>query len=242
MSTTMARLLTVLFVLTLFSASAVSDETAPTISNETAPAISNETAPPIEDIGNGHYRIGSIEIDKNAQKFTVPGTTIALDKNMPIEFLAIAKGGYKSYEALVELDVSAVEFNLACILIGLDSARASHPEYHFDKRRVTGDIVDVRVSWMRDGVEQTYEIERLIQGMTEPGDHAWVYTGSLFTPDGTYMATMVGTLIGVVHDPESIIQHQNGMGIGEYGAIVYDPDVMPVAGTQVTVSVLRNPE
>ena len=238
----MTRLLTALFVLTLFSAPVVSDETAPTASNETAPTKSDETAPPIEDLGNGHYRIGTIEIDKNAQRFTVPGTTIGLDKNMPIEFLAIAKGGYKSYEALVELDVSAVEFNLACILIGLDSANATHPKYHFDKTRVTGDVVDVRVSWIRDGVEQTYEIERLLRGTAEPKDHVWVYTGSLFAPDGAYMAAMVGTLIGFVHDPESIIQHQKGLGIGEYGAVNYDPEVMPEAGTQVTVSVVRNPE
>lgn len=226
MNASMTRVLRAFFVLAVFSTPVAGDE--------------KESA--VEDLGNGRYRIGAIEIDKDAQRFTVPGTTIELAEEMPIEFLVIAKGGPKSYEALVELDVSAVEFNLACILIGLDTANASHPKYHFDQTRVTGDVVDVRVSWVRDGREQEFEIERLLRGTAEPGDHVWVYTGSFFTPDGTYMAAMSGTLIGVVHDPESIIQHQNGLGLGQYGMVTYDPDVMPPAGTRVTVSVFRNSE
>jgi hypothetical protein len=226
MNAAMTRVLRAFFVLTFFS----------------APAAGDEIVSPVEDLGNGRYRVGAIEIDKDAQRFTVPGTAIGLAEGTPIEFLAVAKGGYKSYEALLELDVSAVEFNLACILIGLDTANASHPKHHFDKTIVTGDVVDVRVSWVRDGREQEFEIERLLRGTAEPRDHVWVYTGSVFSQQGVYMATMAGTLIGVVHDPESIIQHQKGMGLGEYGAIAIDPDFMPPAGTRVTVSVFRNPE
>jgi len=251
----------VFFVLALFSAPVAAEEKGPPVEEKSPPVEEKsppveeksppveeksppveEKSPPVEDLGNGRYRIGAIEIDKNAQRFTVPGTTIELAEGTPIEFLAISKGGYKAYEALLELDVSSVEFNLACILIGLDTANASHPKYHFDQTRVTGDIVDVRVSWERDGSVQAFEIERLLRGTAEPKDHVWVYTGSFFTPEGAYMATMSGTLIGVVHDPESIIQHQKGMGLGQYGMIAYDPDVMPPAGTRVTVSVFRNPE
>ncbi len=207
-----------------------------------APVIGNELVSPIEDLGNGRYRLGTIEIDKEAQRFTIPGTTIKLDENMPIEFLGIAKGGAKSYESLIELDVSAADFNLACILIGLDTANASHPKYHFDETRVTGDIVDIRVSWVHDGREHEVEIEQLLNGTSEIKDHVWVYTGSVFAPDGAYMATLAGTLIGVVHDPESIIQHQTGLGLGGYGMITYNQDIMPPPGTPMTVSVFRNPE
>ena len=165
-----------------------------------------------------------------------------LTEDAPIEFLAVTRGGHKSYEALLELDTSAVEFNLACILIGLNSDNASRPTQHFDPTIVTGDIVDLHVSWVRDGEEQKYEIERLLRDTAEPKDHVWVYTGSYFAQDGTYAASMSGNLIGFVHDPESIIQHQIGLGLGDYGAITYDPDVMPSDLTRVTVSVSRNPE
>jgi hypothetical protein len=221
MNNSVTRALTAWFAVALFS----------------APVAGEEPQPLVEDLGNGRYRIGTIEVDKEAQRFTVPGSTLGLAEGMPIEFIAVAKGGYKSYESLIELDASAVEFNLACILIGLDSANASHPKYHFDETPVTGDVVDIQVSWMRDGQEQTLEIERLLEGTAVPEDHVWVYTGSVFTPAGDYMATMVGTLIGFVHDPESVIQHQKGLHVGKYGMIAYDPEVMPPGGTQVTISV-----
>ena len=226
MNAVMTRGLKLLFVFALIS----------------SPVAADESGPQVMDLGNGRYRIGSIEVDKNAQRFTVPGSIIGLAEDMPIEFLVIAKGGHKSYEALIELDVNAVEFNLACILIGLDTENATHPEYHFDQARVTGDVVNVRVSWVLEGHEQSYEIERLLRGTAEPKDHVWVYTGSYFAQDGTYMAAMSGNLIGFVHDPESIIQHQKGLGLGEYGAITLDPDVMPPPLTRVTVSVSRNPD
>lgn len=231
MNTVMTRGLRLLFVLVLFSSPVAGDQVA-----------GDQTGLPVLDLGNGRYRVGPIEIDKEAQRFTVTGTTIMLAEDAPIEFLAVARGGHKSYEALLELDSTAVEFNLACILIGLDADHASPPSQHFDQTMVTGDVVNVRVSWVDEGREQTFEIERLLRGTAEPKDHVWVYTGSYFAQDGTYMASRSGNLIGFVHDPESIIQHQKGLGLGEYGAITYDPDVMPRELTLVTVSVSRNPE
>jgi len=226
MNTRAKRLLSTLFALGLFSMQAVADE----------------PRPEVEDLGDGRYRVGAIEIDKEARRFTVPGTIIDLEENMPLEFLAIAKGGVKSYESLIELDVSAVEFNLACILIGLDADKATHPKMHFDPDPVAGDAVDVRVSWVRDGEEQSHAIERLLRGAPDAAEHVWVYTGSFFTPHGDYMAMQVGTLIGFVHDPESIIQHQAGLGIGNYGAITFDPEVRPPAGTPVKITLSRNPD
>jgi hypothetical protein len=226
MNNSVTRALTAWFAVALFS----------------APVAGEEPQPLVEDLGNGHYRIGAIEIDKGAHRFTVPGAAIDLASGMPVEFLAVVKGGVKSYEALLELDASAVEFNLACILIGLDSANAKRPERHFDPAPVTGDIVDLRVSWLLDGQEQSHEIERLLRGTDLPEEHVWVYTGSYFRPDGAYVPSFTGTLIGFVHDPESIIQHQKGLGLGNYGAVTLDPDIMPPAGTRLTVSVSRVPE
>jgi len=40
-----------------------------------------------------------------------------------------------------------------------------------------------------------------------------------------------------VHDPGSIIQHQRGMGLGNYGAVTMDPDTVPPGGTPVKVTV-----
>ena len=56
------------------------------------------------------------------------------------------------------------------------------------------------------------------------------------------MASMPGSLLGFVHNPERIIQHREGLCLGEYGAITFDPDVMPRNLTKLTVSVSRNAE
>jgi hypothetical protein len=204
-------------------------------------AADNAPEPQVQDLGGGRYRIGTIEVDKETRKFTVPGTVIALADGAPIEFLAISRGGSKDYESLVELDVSAVEFNLACILIGLDGDKAVRPQRHFDPVEVTGDVVDVRISWLDEEGEREMEIERLLKDTTDAADHVWVYTGSTFLPDERYLAELMGTLIGVVHDPGSIIQHQRGLGLGNYGAVTMDPDTAPPGGTPVKVTVFSLP-
>jgi hypothetical protein len=90
--------------------------------------------PEIVDLGNGRYRVGPVEVDK-AQGPTVPGHVLRSEP--PLEFLAVAKGGRKGYEAMIELDATAFEF-IACILIGLDGEHATgRPTYHFDPQPST---------------------------------------------------------------------------------------------------------
>lgn len=197
-----------------------------------------EESQAVVDLGDGHYRIGAIEVDKNTHRFQVTGTVLQLEsRSAPIEFIAVTKDGMKAYESLLELDTEAVEFNLACILIGLDADNATHPEYHFDPAEVRGDRVDLRVSW--GGKDQNLPVEALLAGVADDATHDWVYTGSSFTANGVYLATMASSLIGFVHAPETIIQHRMGMGLGEYGAVIYDPEVMPPAGTRITLTVVR---
>ena len=45
-----------------------------------------------------------------------------------------------------------------------------------------------------------------------------MYTGSKFSADGHCMAHYDGTLIGFVHDPASIIEHVEGLGLEDYSA------------------------
>ena len=192
----------------------------------------------VEDLGDGRYRIGAIEVNKAERSFTVSGTVLPVDTEaMPIEFLAVTRDGVKAYEAAIELESSAIEFNTACILIGLDAEKASHPEFHFDPKPVRGDPVSISVSWEADGTRQTRPLIELILNKDQPADSAWVYTGSLFNPDGSYIAEELGTLIGVVHDPDSIIQHRTGLGLGDYGAVTINPEAWPGTGTVISLTV-----
>jgi len=196
--------------------------------------------PVVRELSEDRYMIGKIEIDRRAGHFNVPAVIIELaSAGAPLEFLAIIKDSEKSYESLVGLEANALEFNVACILIGLDAERAVRSRYRFDPRPVAGDPVGIYLSWDQNGerIERSVGELLLLGGKPSVKDD-WVYTGSVFD-QGVFYAQLSGILIGFVHDPESILQHRQGLGMGEYGAVTYNPAALPPPGTNVTLWVRR---
>lgn len=195
--------------------------------------------PVVQDLGNQRYRIGAIEIDKAKQIFTVPGVVIRTDP--PIEFVAVTLNGHKRYESVLELETDAFGFNLACILIGLDNQKGKPSRFHFDPEPAQGDLVEARLSWPSG--DKTIEInaaELFLEGDKPVASQEWVYTGSAFLPDGRYLAAVSGSLISFVHDPESIIQHRQGIGLGRYGGVAVNRAVAPPVGARISVSIQRH--
>ncbi|MGD2064777.1 MAG: YdjY domain-containing protein, partial [Nitrospirota bacterium] len=129
---------------------------APTASTKASPQ------PQVVDLGDGRCRIGSIDVDKTKRTFTVPGRLNL--REGPLEYVAAVRGGYKLYETLVELDCDAYEFNVACLLIGLDRANSTLPKMHFDPEPVKGDPVQITVEWQQDGGTKRMNAEQLIKG------------------------------------------------------------------------------
>lgn len=194
-----------------------------------------EKQPTVEKLDDGRLRIGRILVDRSTQSFTLPGTLIRLEP--PLEYIAVTKGGFKAYESLLELEANAFEFNLACILIGLDAEGSTRLQYQFDTQPVQGMEVAIRVSWKQDGQSMEMPVARLLSDESELIEASvWVYIGSSFDGD-TYRADQVGTLIGFVHDPASVIEHQKGLGIGAYGAVQANPAVAPAIGTPITLTI-----
>jgi hypothetical protein len=192
----------------------------------------------VVDLGNGRLRVGAIQIDRSAGRFELPATVLRHEP--PLEFLAIAKGGYKAYESLFELDAGAVEFNLACILVGLDPARGRAAKHHFDPAPAVGDEVAITVSWESSSGRRSVDAADLVRmGEKTLPRGEWVYTGSVFTPDGHFLAALDGTVIGFVHDPSSIIEHRSGFGLGAFGAVMPNADLLPAVGSQVVVRIGR---
>ena len=190
---------------------------------------------PIEDLGGDRYRIGSILLDKAARHFSVPGKL--LHRTGTLEYLAVTVGGMKGYESLLELDASAFDFKLACILIGLDEEQAVKPRHQFDERDAEGQAVEITLSWgVGDAAQTVPAAHALFAGDKPFDDHAWVYIGSITEGNGEFMAHTLGTLIGFVHDPYAIIEHRHGAGIGAYGLIEGNP-LLPPEGTPMTVTI-----
>ncbi len=196
-----------------------------------------EPAPVMKDLGGGRYLIGTILLDTEKQEFSVPGKVIHLDD--ALEYIAVTRGGMKEYESLLELDSGAREFKLACILIGLDENNSVKPRYQFDALQVKGQAVSITISW-QDGDEtrSVSAANALSLGEETYDNDNWVYIGSM-TTDGNRQLTaeLSGTLIGFVHDPDSIIEHRDGAGIGAYGMVTGNNELLPPEGAPVTVSV-----
>jgi hypothetical protein len=205
-------------------------------SGERPPATPVALQPKVQDLGKGRYRIGLIEVDKVARRIRIPGAV--LRREPPLEFFAVATGGFKDYESLLELGATAYEINLACILVGLDSDKADAAQHHFDPKPVEGDPVEIWVEWEQEGKTTRVEAAELIQmgeEMLPRGE--WVYTGSVFTPDGQYLAHLDGVVVGFVHDPSSIIEHRTGFGLGNFGAVTANQELLPPVKSRVTLIV-----
>ena len=213
---------------------------AATLFAYTASQADEEVTAPVplmEDLGEQRYRIGEIIVDKKAGEFSVPGKVLHL--NAPLEYLAVSTEGMKGYESLLELSTSGTNFNLACILIGLDEKNSVKPRYQFDDLKPEGQAVAITVTWQKDGKTMSVSgANAMTSGEETFDDDSWIYIGSSTVDDGQiFMADMTGTLIGFVHDPASVIEHINGGGIGAYGLLTGDESVLPPEGTAISLSV-----
>lgn len=200
------------------------------------------TEPPIEKLGEHLLRVGNIRIDLKKREITVPGV---VTRAMALEFVATTKGGFKSYESALELDTSATGFNLALILIGLDKTRAVPARHHFDPRPPEGDLVETWVIWEEEGATRKVRGEELVydaQKKETLPQGPWVYTGSVFTRDGRYLAELHGVLISFVHTPAAIIENPLPHGVGRYGSLRLNPDLNLKPGTPVLLTVTALPQ
>jgi hypothetical protein len=152
----------------------------------------------------------------------------------------VTADGFKAYESLVKVRANAHQFNLACILIGLDPERAKPPKRHFDPEPTVGDPVDVRVAWKTgDGRPTSIDAADLVRsGDATLPRREWIYTGSRVLPDGRYLAAVNSALIGFVHEPATVIEHRSGF-LGQFDRVTVNRDVAPPVGTRVTIHVAR---
>ena len=177
----------------------------------------------IQALGNERFRIGRIVVDKRGRSFVVPGKVHALDK--PLEYLATTPEGRKAYESLLTLDASGSEFNLACILIGLERDANVPLSRPLSRAGLVGQPVMLWLAWTdADGKRrQISAAEALLdaQALAKGERVEWAYTGSFTSIDGSQLAADVtGTLISFVKkDNSGVIEAASGLTVLPYGAV-----------------------
>ena len=191
-----------------------------------APAFAQSAPPPLigdlKPLGRDRFQLGRILIDKRARSFTVPGRVHLNDK--PLEYLATTPGGLKAYEALFELDTTGSEFNLACILIGLE-----RDPQHVEARHkaagqpLLGPRVAIFVAWQEGGKRRKVSAAEAIlnsAAVAKPEAVEWVYTGSPLSGGiDVFGADFSGTLVGFKRDEYNVIESSVGIGTGAYGSV-----------------------
>ena len=216
--------------------------TAPKVAPPTYRAPSPAVPSRVEKLSESTLRIGAIHVDLAKKEVTVPGT---VNDVMVLEFLVNTKGGYKSYESAIEAECTALDFNVALVLIGLDSARSTdRPRFHFDPIPPKGDSVEMSVSWRTATGERRAKLDELVYNegnkQTLQGGH-WVYTGPRFMPNSrALMADVDGVLIGFIHTPATLIERVEALP-GQYGNAILNPTLGLRPGTPVLVTITALP-
>ena len=184
----------------------------------------------LKPLGKDRFQIGSIVVDKRARRFTVPGRVHVLGK--PLEYLATTKGGWKHYEALLELDATGSEFNLACILVGLERPPNQAAFERYSREPLAGQRAALYIGWSEGATRRRLSAADALHNPQTNGKATsidWVYLGSPASQaGGPFAADVTGTLVGFVHDPASVIESVGGVGIGAYGSVQGNTALPPV--------------
>ena len=193
----------------------------------------------MKPLGGDRYQIGAIVVDKRARRFSVPGRVLVLGK--PLEYLATTPGGMKAYETMLEVDTTGSEFNLACILIGLERDPKLGEVSRANQAPLAGRHVAISIAWSEGGKRRQISAAEGIlnpEAGVKPEAVEWVYTSGVggTDPSAGFAPDLTGTLIGFVHDPNCIIDSVVGIGIGAYGS-VRGCALMPPVGSAVELIV-----
>jgi hypothetical protein len=192
----------------------------------------------MKPLGNDRYQIGAVVVDKRARRFSLPGRVLVLGK--PLEYLATAPGGMKAYETLLEVDTTGSEFNLACILVGLERDPRLGPVARTNQAPLPGRRIAISLAWSEGGKRRQVSAAEAIlnpEAGVKPEAVEWVYSGGpVSDPGAGFVPDLTGTLIGFVHDPNCIIDSVVGVGVGAYGS-VRGSALMPPIGSTVELIV-----
>ena len=139
----------------------------------------------------------------------------------------------KAYETLLEVDATGSEFNLACILIGLERPPNQQAFQRVQPRaaRRSADRDLISPGRRAGSGASSSAAEALLnpRPASRRTSIEWVYLGSSATQTGArFAADVAGTLIGFVHDPNSVIESVVGVGIGAYGSVQGNTRLPPV--------------
>jgi hypothetical protein len=201
-------------------------------------AWADDSAPPAtQPAGDGIVRLPHVQIDAKNKQIRVDCET--LNPHMPLEFFCVVRGG-QEHESVLRTDArpSAIHFGL--LALGL---KAGEPA-HLDQTNQmwyppTGPPIKISCQYMLNGKSITVPANRMMRSdktKEEMPTATWVFDGSRLLPDGRYAADLTGYVVSIVNfDLTMIDVPKLASNANETLEWEYNPDLVPVMGTPVTM-------
>jgi len=176
-----------------------------------APAKPPGPPPSVKDLGDGRFRIGSVEFDENKRTISIPASVHM--REGPVEYVLVSKHG-KIHEAVFVTDADARDVHLAALLLEVKPRSDLGPAGAAAKLGDEG-AVEAWVEWDRNGPPAKVPLNETV-ALADPESGVrsgtlpvglWLYNGSEITPGGAFVASKSGSIISVIRDPEALINN-----------------------------------
>jgi hypothetical protein len=212
---------------------------------ETETPAAAKSPPAAEDLGDGRFRIGLVELDKTKRTVSFPANVNMLEGLL--EYLIVGVRG-KTHESLLVTRAQPVHIHAAMLMLGAkpdakETASATPPdqiteEYLKKAPVLQGKPVSIEVEWSNGGKKVRHRVEELVFNRAKSKTMSlgpWTYNGSMFY-EGKFLAQLESSVASVVVDPVALINNpRSGREMQE----IWDPhkDALPKLGKDVVVRV-----
>jgi hypothetical protein len=192
-------------------------------------------APPLKMIAPGVFEIGEVRIFKKEQKVEFP-CAVNMGKGL-LEYAIVGDAG-KLHESLLRTRVEPYSLQIALLLLGLEGT--TNPlAMQGDARKPEGSPVTLWVQWKDGDQIRKARIEEWISNRQEGAamkPTQWIFTGSVVTAEGVFLAQVERSIVAIYHDPVALIDNPLPEG-GSDKVWFVNEEKVPAPGTDVTVIV-----
>ena len=191
---------------------------------------------PIQKKGNGLYRLGEIQINRNTRTILFPAK-VNMDKGL-LEYVLVKSTG-KTHESLLRTSVEPYYLNIAFLLLGFEPSDRPIAEQGAAERP-QGAPVKVVLLVKKEGktvsvVPDQWIVKKGSRGEDTSPRLEWVYTGSMVM-QGKFLAQTSGSLVALYHDPAALMDNTDPDGDNDEIWYVNEKTVPP-AGTDIIIKI-----
>ncbi len=202
-----------------------------------------EDAPLVRQLSPEVFQVGSVRLDKRTRTATFPAS-VNLTNGL-VEYFAVNAIG-KTHESVLVSDTEPYHLHMAMLLLGVKIAPAPSdkppaqidPGYLETAPEVTGETVEISVTWMKDGQPQQARAEDWVWNTKQKAPMKkgpWIYNGSLVS-NASFVAQNEGSMITLVADPAALV---NNPRAGHNDDLIWTArsEKLPPVGTPVDITI-----